>query len=88
MNQDILRYAPIFWFHGDESYFPIEIAAIAEHSDLYRDGVKLPYRRKLEDLVNLENNGKDSWLELADINLQISKEGSNDIQSKRGSLRR
>ncbi len=84
MNQGILNYAPIFWFHEYENYFPIDVKAIIENADLYHDGEKVSFGRKVEELVGLVKNGEDFWLELAEIDFQLSVKNDKKIQSKKG----
>lgn len=84
MDSGITRYAPIFWFHEYESYLPIEVKAIVENADLYKKGKKVPFERSLEDLVGLEKNGKDYWLEIPDLDLGLSKTNNYIIKSKKG----
>ena len=84
MDSGLTRYAPIFWFHENEAFFPIEVRVLVEIADLYKQGVKMPFSRKLEDLINLEKNGQDYWLEIPDINLGLSKTNNYIIKSKKG----
>lgn len=84
MNQGILTYAPIFWFHEDEHYFPIDVKSVIENANLYLDGKEAPFGRKVEDLVGLEKNGEEYWLELPDIDFQLSIKNKKKIQSKKG----
>lgn len=84
MNSGIVNYAPIFWFHEHEHYIPIEVKALVENADLYKKGKKVPFGRRVEDLIDLENNGKDYWLVLPDLDLGLSKKNNYIIKSKKG----
>lgn len=84
MNEGILKYAPIFWFHKNESYLPIEVKALVEHSDLYKNDKKVPFNKTLEELRDLKNNGKEYRLALPNIELGLSKRNNYLIGSKKG----
>jgi len=84
MDTGLTRYAPIFWFHENETYLPIEVRALVENADLCKRGVKEAFTRKLEDLTNLENSGKDYYLQIADLDLGLSKSNNYIVKSKKG----
>jgi len=74
----------VFWYHEHESYLPIEVKAIVENANLYKKGKKVPFGRKLEDLVGLDSNGRDYWLEPPDIEFNLSYQQNSSIRSKKG----
>src|SRR3990172_9379005 len=78
----VKEFAPIFWFHQNETYLPIDVQAMTRISDLYKKDEKLLFKHTIQELKGL---GKDYCLSLKDINLGYPDPDKDIITSPLGS---
>ena len=78
----VKEFAPIFWFHQNETYLPIDVQAMTRISDLYKKDEKLLFKHTIQELKGL---GKDYCLSLKDINLGYPDPNKDIITSPHGS---
>jgi len=65
----VTEFSPIYWFHEDEVYLPIDPKILVENSELYLNGEKVEFNGSIDDLEFLDESGINHWLAIPNVNL-------------------
>ncbi|MGH7801594.1 MAG: hypothetical protein ACREOW_13375 [Thermodesulfobacteriota bacterium] len=65
----VTEFSPIYWFHEDEVYLPIDPKILVEKSELYFNGKKIEFNGSIDELEFLDESGINHWLAIPNINL-------------------